>query len=172
MKAIIHFARIGKKEVIYTEGLVRDNGTRLDTCTVLPVEAAGVWSKSAWKGLGILSNGETVHTVRKHHFYNEWFDIIELFDASGAILGYYCDITTPLRKVKNEYYVQDLLLDLWIFPDGSFTELDWDEFNEAVQQGMLSLEYQEYAVKTMRLLVEEIRKGIFPQRYLDAFERR
>jgi predicted RNA-binding protein associated with RNAse of E/G family len=171
MNAVIHFARIGKKEEIYSEGLVCDDGTRLDTCTILPPEAAHVWSKSVRQGLGILSSGETVHTARKHHFYAEWFDIIELLDASGTILGFYCDITTPLRKVDDEYFVQDLLLDLWVFPDGRFQELDWDEFNAAVQQGLLPLDYQQNAVNTLNLLVEETRKGNFPRSYLDGFKR-
>jgi predicted RNA-binding protein associated with RNAse of E/G family len=170
MQAVIHFSRIGKGESIYREGLVHDDGVRLDTSTILPPQAANVWRKSAWQAHGILSAAETIHSVRKHHFYQEWFDIIELLDDSGAILGYYCDIATPLKKVNDEYFVQDLLLDLWIFPDGRYVELDWDEFNDAVQQGLLPIEYQQKAEATLRKLVAETKQGKFPKHYLNGSE--
>jgi hypothetical protein len=170
MKAVIHFNRIGKNEAIYIEGLVRDDGVRLDTHTILPPEAVAVWTKTAWQERGILAGGEMVTQVRKHHFYQEWFDIIELLDASGALLGYYCDVLTPLRKVDGEYYLQDLLLDLWISPDGTCIELDWDEFEEAVRQNLVSEEYQAKSVETLRWMVEETRKGQFPFPFIQGKE--
>ncbi len=166
MKAVIHFARIGKPDTIYTEGLVCDNGQRLDTCTVLPPEAARVWTRSGWQAYGILSDGQVVHTIRKHHFYHEWFSIVELIDSSGTLLGYYCDVLTPLRKVDGEYYLQDLLLDLWVFPDGSCVELDWDELRDAVRLGMITPSLHQKAEETLSRMVAETQAGVFPVRYL------
>ena len=172
MKATIHFSRIGKPDAIYTEGLVRDNGLRLDTCTVLPPEAAAVWSRSAWQAYGILSSGQVVHTIRKHHFYHEWFGIVELIDSSDILLGYYCDVLMPLRKVDGEYYLQDLLLDLWVFPDGSYVEMDWDELEEASRLGQISCELRQKAEETLQRIVAETRAGIFPTQYLAESEGR
>jgi hypothetical protein len=167
-KAIIHFARVGKKEALYIEGFVSDDGIRLDTSTQLPPDAAKVWNKSVWQKKGILSHGEIVRTIRKHHFYQEWFDIIEVIDDHGTLLGYYCDIATPLIKRDEEYYVQDLLLDVWIFPDGSFHELDWDEYTAAKNDGAISVEWQQNAERTIRWMAEEIVKGTFPQAFLPS----
>lgn len=172
MKAIIHFSRIGKPDAIYTEGLVRDDGQRLDTCTVLPPGAATVWTRSAWQAYGILSNGQVVHTIRKHHFYHEWFSIVELIDSSDKLLGYYCDVLMPLRKVDGEYYLQDLLLDLWVFPDGSYVEMDWEELEEASRLGRIGCELRQKAEETLRRIVAETRAGIFPAQYLAKTERR
>ncbi len=166
MKAVIHFARVGKDEALYVEELLRDDGVRLDTRSVLPPEAANAWSKSVWRQNGIMANGERVVEVRKHHFYNEWFDVIELLDEAGSLLGYYCDVITPLRKVDGEYYLRDLLLDLWVFPDGRTVVLDWDEFEAARDAGLVAPEEAEQAVKTLRRMVEEVQQGIFPSVYI------
>jgi predicted RNA-binding protein associated with RNAse of E/G family len=166
MKAVIHFSRIGKGESLYVEELIRDDGVRLDTRSVLPPEARDVWRKSAWQKLGILADGPVVREVRKHHFYHEWFDIIELLDDQGGLLGYYCDVITPLRKVDGEYYLLDLLLDLWIFPDHRTIELDWDEFQEAARLQRITPEQQQKAVETLAWMVTEAQHGIFPERYL------
>jgi hypothetical protein len=168
MKAVIHFARIGKPESIYTETLVQDDGIRLDTVSSIPPELASSWSKRAWQAHGILAEGQIVATVRKHHYYNEWFDIIELLDAAGAHLGFYCDVITPLQKQDGHYYLQDLLLDLWIWPSGQYKELDWDEFHEAAQAGLLSPELQNKAIATLGCMVAELEQGVFPYRYLPA----
>jgi predicted RNA-binding protein associated with RNAse of E/G family len=45
-------------------------------------------------------------------------------------------------------------------------ELDWDEFEEAVQAGLLAPELQQTAVETLRRMVAETQQGIFPGSYL------
>jgi predicted RNA-binding protein associated with RNAse of E/G family len=166
MQARIHFARINRQEALYIEDLLLDDGSQIITHSHIPPQFHKVWAKDAWVQKGIMAGGEVVSEVRKHHFYQEWFDIIELFDAGGRLIGYYCDVITPLRKVDGEYYLQDLLLDLWIFPDGRTVELDWDEFEEAVHAGQISAEWQQKAVETLQRMVAETRQGIFPGRYL------
>lgn len=168
MHAHIHFSRIGKGETLYIEKFVSDDGVQLVTRNVVPPAFRKVWAKDAWAQQGIMANGEVVCAVRKHHFYHEWFDIIELFDAAGGLIGYYCDVITPLRRVAGEYYLLDLLLDLWVFPDGRTIELDWDEFHAAAQAGLVSVEQQEQAVQTLRRMVAEVRLGIFPWRYIEG----
>lgn len=69
--ALIHFNRIGRGDAIYQEGLLEDNGTRLDTLTDLTPNSSKVWSKSLWHQMGILNNGEVMATVSKHHFYQQ-----------------------------------------------------------------------------------------------------
>lgn len=166
MKINIHFARIGKPEKVYVEDLVSDDGVRLTTYSVLPPDGRREWSKGDWKQYGIMTNGEVIHAVRKHHFYHEWFDVVELFGAAGELTGYYCDVVTPLRRVDGEYYLLDLLLDLWIFPDGRCVEMDWDEFEAAAQAGLISAEQQARAVETLRRMVSETQQGIFPTRWI------
>jgi len=164
--ARIHFSRIGKAEVLYIEDLVYEDDTQILTHAHIPPEFRKVWAKDAWIQKGIMAHGEIVCEVRKHHFYNQWFDIIELLDANHRLIGYYCDVITPLVKQNGEYYLHDLILDLWVFPDGRLVELDWDEYYEAVQAGLMTPEEQKIAVKTLKRMVKETQQGIFPKRYL------
>jgi predicted RNA-binding protein associated with RNAse of E/G family len=78
------------------------------------------------------------------------------------LLGYYSDIATPLRKVDGEYFLTDLMLDLWVFPDKTFREVDWDEFEDAVQNGLIAADLQEKALSTMNRLRAETGRGVFP----------
>jgi len=166
MEARIHFARVRKQAALYIEDLVRDDGEKLITHSLIPSQYRKVWGSEAWKRHGIMAAGEVVCEVRKHHFYREWFDVIELFDGDGELIGYYCDVVTPLRKEDGEYYLRDLLLDLWIFPDGRTVELDWDEFEDATRAALLSSDEQRMAVDTLRRMVEEVQQGVFPAQYL------
>src|SRR6266849_4418069 len=94
--ATIHFARIGKPEAIYSEGLIEDDGLRLRTDSVIPPEHSAIWSER-WQQLGLIEPGQAISRVSKYHFYQENFDILELRDADGVLLGYYCDIVTPIQ---------------------------------------------------------------------------
>ena len=166
VKALIHFTRPGKGESLYTENLLSDDGSRLDTRSDPERDLAIAWSRRAWQPGGMLTEEQVIATVCKHHFYHEWFGIMQLFDAGGKLLGSYCDILTPLEKRAGEYYLTDLFLDLWIAPHGICKELDWDEFEEAAHQGLLSKTQVEKAAATLRRLVQEVHQGRFPNTYL------
>jgi predicted RNA-binding protein associated with RNAse of E/G family len=164
-EAVIHYSRIGKPLDIYVEGLVRDNGIQLDTRTVVSKEFSERWSKRLAEN-GLLQPGQLVYALQKHHFYTEWFGIMELLDENEQVLGYYCDILTPLRKEEGRYYVLDLLLDLWIHPNGQYRELDWDEFAAAEMQHLLTEEQSRQAANTLHWLVQETQAGNFPAMFL------
>lgn len=170
MKINIHYARYGKKETIYVEDISHDDGVHLIACSILTPDNTGEWSKQVWRDVGIMAEGQRVHKVVKHAFYGQWFGVIELFDADNHLLGYYCDVVTPLRKEDGEYFLQDILLDLWIFPDGRCVELDWDEFEAAVQQGLLPEEHRQKAVETMHWMVNQTQLGLFPGSFLTSRE--
>ncbi len=164
--AVIHFTRPGKGESLYTERLVDDNGARIVTRSEIRREDAIQWMRESWQPAGLLNESQVIAVVRKHHFYQEWFGIMPLFDANGKLLGTYCDMLAPLEKRGDEYYLRDLSLDLWIAPDGACKELDWDEFNAASSQNLLTPFERERAVATMRGLIEETRQGRFPKQYI------
>ncbi|MBI3242699.1 MAG: DUF402 domain-containing protein [Chloroflexi bacterium] len=166
MNVKINYARIGKETAIYTEGLLEDDGKRLRTFNIVPPEYQTPMSEGWWRE-GLISQGQLIYSVAKYHFYNEHFDVLELRDEAGDLLGYYSDIATPLQKIGDEYFLTDLMLDLWVFPDSTtFKELDWDEFEAAVQNGLLSDDQQEKALSTMNRLRAEIAQGIFPAAYI------
>jgi predicted RNA-binding protein associated with RNAse of E/G family len=64
------------------------------------------------------------------HFYTQcWFNIFEVRGESGALKGWYCNVTRPARLVGDVVTSEDLELDLFVSPDRlNILRLDLDEF--------------------------------------------
>ncbi|HZW03284.1 MAG TPA: DUF402 domain-containing protein [Anaerolineaceae bacterium] len=161
----IHLERIGKKTTVYSEGYVDDDGVRLKTCSVLPPQTSELFSQIWWRA-DLVTPGRLVGSVCKYLFYGEWFDVVELRGAAGELIGYYCDICTPVVRQGQDYFLTDLFLDLWIEPDGSMRELDWDEFEEAAAGGLISVEWQQAAVDALERLKTLAASGRLQMEYL------
>jgi predicted RNA-binding protein associated with RNAse of E/G family len=161
----IELTRIGKPPRTYTEGLLSDNGIELRTHTELSPEVSLKFSRG-WQEAGCFSKDQYANAVRKILFYHEYFAIMQLLDYEKHSLGCYVDITTPLQKTNGIYRLTDLILDLWITPDGRYDELDVDEFTHAVATGKLNPEWELLARQTFSRLKAEIPTGEFPGRYL------
>jgi hypothetical protein len=165
-QVIIELARIGKPPRIYREGFLSDNGVELRTLTVFSHEASRKFS-SGWQKAGCFPTNRFASAVRKILFYHEYFAISQLLDSEKHSLGCYVDIATPMQKFDEVYRLTDLLLDLWIPPDGGYQELDVDEFEEAVASGKLTPEWEANARQTFAKLKTEILTGDFPTRYTE-----
>jgi uncharacterized protein len=62
-------------------------------------------------------------------FYSyRWYNIFEIAGSGGALKGWYCNIAEPATITETEIRCRDLLLDLWVAPDGETIVLDEDEF--------------------------------------------
>lgn len=85
------------------------------------------FDREDWPFMGVtLRRGdrfvETYYTTR-------WYNVFEIFDReSGALKGYYCNISRPARFVDGRVEYEDLFLDVWVSVDGTQTVLDEDEF--------------------------------------------
>jgi len=65
------------------------------------------------------------------YLYDKYFNIYQIYDRdSGALKGWYCNVTRPIRIGDNQISYDDLALDLLVFPDGRRMVLDEDEFEE------------------------------------------
>lgn len=168
--AAIQFIRINRPSVVYRERLVFDDGRCLHTANAVTAAERGPWS-AHWWAQGLVSRGRIVGFVRKWHFYTQWFGIMELSDVDGAVLGYYCDVLTPLEKTPAGYRLRDLLLDVWIGADGHSRVLDEDEFAAAVQAGALTPDVQAKAEATVTWILGEQIAGRFPLPYLTTPDR-
>jgi predicted RNA-binding protein associated with RNAse of E/G family len=165
MQAIIHYTRPGKGLTVYTEGFVFDDGQRVRTYTELSEEAQAGLTEALQKQ-HLMSGGRRVGAIRKHYFYAEPFNVLEFFDTDGQLIAYYSDITTLLTKADGVYALTDLWLDMWLTPDGVFSELDWDEFEEAIAAGLATPAWQTLARATMARLKAEAASGVYPQKYV------
>jgi uncharacterized protein len=63
------------------------------------------------------------------YFGDRWYNIFEIHRAStGALKGWYCNVVCPASINTHTIMYRDLLLDLWVTPDGTMMVLDEDEF--------------------------------------------
>lgn len=76
--------------------------------------------------------GYTVFEPGDHfieYFYTDrWFNIFAIATADGQRKGWYCNIAAPALIKEGQVEQIDLLLDVWVNPDGDLLLLDEDEF--------------------------------------------
>lgn len=161
MEVVINFLRPGKGTTRYIEGLVDEDPTRIKTLTRLPSEVSRRWCEENWWQNGFISEGTLVEAVVKYLYFRKWYSVMQVLGADGRHLGYYVDIDTPIHRVGNEVYLTDLFLDLWIAPDGSFIELDREEFEEGFQSKLITSYQVRKANQTLKMIVREIASGDF-----------
>jgi uncharacterized protein len=76
--------------------------------------------------------GYTVFEPGDHfveYFYTDrWFNIFAISTAQGERKGWYCNVAAPALISEESVEQIDLLLDVWVNPDGQALILDEDEF--------------------------------------------
>ena len=150
----IHLQRIGKPSRSFVEELLEDDGLRVCTFSILPADVSASLSKQFCQQ-GKIPPGRFIHSAEKYLFYHETYTIVVYRDASGSLLGCYCDIVTPVQKVGEDYILTDLILDLWVAPDGEIQALDEAEFQSAIQGGLIPQALSEMAQATLEYLTRE-----------------
>ncbi len=65
-----------------------------------------------------------------HEFYysDRWFNIFQVFEADGVLKGWYCNVCKPARFSDAEISFVDMVLDVFVHPDGRTLVLDEEEF--------------------------------------------
>ena len=65
----------------------------------------------------------------EYYYTHRWFNIFDISNASYERKGWYCNIAEP-ASIYNDHIQQiDLLMDVWVNPEGKPLLLDEDEFN-------------------------------------------
>ena len=165
MKANIQYIRPGKELTTYREDFVSEDEHCLVTFKTLPPEIS-LHLGAALQGQGLIHGGQQVHTIKKVYYFHEPFNLLEFRSPEGELLGHYSDIGTPLERLGDgDYVMLDLFLDIWLYPNGLLVELDWDEFEDAIQRELITPAQAELARQTMQRLVAEAKDGIYPGKY-------
>lgn len=78
--------------------------------------------------------GYTVFEPGDHfteYFYTDrWHNIFEIRSGTtSALKGWYCNVARPATISAEVVAAEDLFLDVWVRPDGSWLVLDEDEFS-------------------------------------------
>jgi len=81
----------------------------------------------ARKDLGYTSFEPGDHFIE--YFYSDrWFNIFAIASADGQHKDWYCNVAAPALINMERVEQVDLLLDVWVAPDGQLLILDEDEF--------------------------------------------
>jgi hypothetical protein len=65
-------------------------------------------------------------------FTARWYNIFEVRAAGSRMLkGWYCNVAAPAILRPDGLDCRDLILDVWVYPDGGLLMLDEDEFARA-----------------------------------------
>ncbi|GAB7107359.1 DUF402 domain-containing protein [Streptomyces phaeofaciens JCM 4814] len=113
----------GRTKIRYAAELLSDDGTRIAV-------------RAPWAGDGVRDFGfvrfEPGDVFTEYYWRDRWYSVKEVRDGTGALKGWYCDITRPATRSGAELVVEDLDLDLWRSADGTqVLRLDEDEFADS-----------------------------------------
>ncbi|MDR5683487.1 MAG: DUF402 domain-containing protein [Armatimonadota bacterium] len=101
------------------------------------------------------------------------YDVGRVYRPDGSWMGYYVDVLKPVRwrgaDPKTLEPLVDLFLDIWVAPDGTYSVLDEDEFEEAIRKGHLSRVQVIQARTTLRNLTAAIDRAEFPPAAVKAY---
>src|SRR5205807_9674031 len=64
----------------------------------------------------------------EYYYSDRWYNIFAIATADGHRKGWYCNIAEPAHIFADHIEQIDLLLDVWVNPDGTPLILDEDEF--------------------------------------------
>ncbi len=71
---------------------------------------------------------ETGDHFTEWYYTDRWYNIFEVTCPNGTLKGWYCNVAAPADIGDDQLFCRDLLLDLWVTPDGATLVLDEDEF--------------------------------------------
>ncbi len=102
-----------------------------------------------------------------HIWYRFWLwrddQMVErYFDAQGKPLGIQVDLCMPLQVDEGQWSARDLLLNIWISPEGQVTVGNEVAFEAAVRSGQFTEEEASWAEEHVRRLTGAIAQRRFP----------
>ncbi len=127
------------------------------------------WTRSQRLELGYVTF-EFGDTFLEYYFPERWFSVWQIGGTHRQPLkGWYCNVCTPFTLQENTLEFTDLVLDVFVRPDGSYLVLDEDELAELeeAQAPRLNLE----AIYQARAAVDEIREMVEQESFPFTFQR-
>jgi predicted RNA-binding protein associated with RNAse of E/G family len=104
-----------------------------------------------------------------YNFWDQWFNVISVYDEDLVFKGYYSDVLTPIQKTWTLVTTTDLFLDLFMFPDGRWKVVDEDEFEQALEKGLMDEGIARNARAAIEAMSEKARAGQWPPDIVKRF---
>ena len=96
-------------------------------------------------------------------FLNRGYKLGRFYDRDKNFLYWYCDILdAQYDQASDTYTLNDLLVDIKIYPDGKVQVLDADELGQALEEGLINNDQAVASLKILDGLLKMIYAGNFP----------
>lgn len=96
-------------------------------------------------------------------YIDKGIKVSKIYDRNDKLVYWYCDIIqVKADATKNTVIIEDLLIDVILYEDGTMRIMDLDEFSEALDLGLISQSEATYALRTLDSLLNTIYSGRFP----------
>ncbi|HSX28432.1 MAG TPA: DUF402 domain-containing protein [Candidatus Saccharimonadales bacterium] len=108
--------------------------------------------------------GDVVIAEPGYKWVTKWetgkpYIINKFHNASGQLVGVYCDVARPIRLTKDGFEFDDLYLDVWQIPGKDPIILDEDELEAALEAGYISADEAAEARRIALFLVKELQNN-------------
>lgn len=96
------------------------------------------------------------------YYLKEGIKVSKIFDANHNLVYWYCDVINPIIDLqKNTIIIEDLLVDIILYEDGSFRIVDLDELSSAAEQNLITQEQLIDSLKKLNHLITIIENNQF-----------
>jgi predicted RNA-binding protein associated with RNAse of E/G family len=97
---------------------------------------------------------ETGDHFTEYFYTDRWHNVFTIHSGqSDALKGWYCNVARPASISPEVVAAEDLILDVWVAPDGTWQVLDEDEF---AADHTLDQPTREAALKALGILLAQI----------------
>lgn len=128
--------------------------------SLLTIEKAAspLWTSGGLKEVCVLDDG---YSWLQHFPQDQHHSVTTVFDRNGQIVQWYVDICLRNGVENNIPFLDDLFLDVILFPSGLVIEKDKDEIEEALELGIISKDMYALAWREFNAILDQIKNGEF-----------
>ena len=110
------------------------------------------------------------------YFLKKNCKVTKVLNADNTLVYWYCDIMQMVEGTRTHdgertLIMEDLLIDVLVYPDGSVRVLDLDEAADAAEQGLITQEMLCRSMRAANRLLQDIYTGKFKE-YQQEIERK
>lgn len=110
----------------------------------------------------VLKPRSDINTGLSIYFLKKGVKLSREYDSDGNLVYNYCDIIdTDFGDRSDAYIFTDMLIDVLVYPDGTFRVVDLDEFGEALEKSLITKEMAVRALNSTSDLLNLIYSGKF-----------
>lgn len=96
------------------------------------------------------------------YYLDKGYKISKVYNVEGKVVYWYCDIIQAKKDDnKNTVIIEDLLIDVLLYEDGTLRIMDLNELCDATDQGLITQAEATHALRTLDSLLNTIYQGDF-----------